>query len=352
MADNKISISATGNKVSGEKAKAQEAQEQAIKKKQEIASQKADEARAEEEARQRALEEEREAKRKEAEEQRKAEEEEARKKAEAEKAQAEEAKKKLSATASAGAALAAAALGKAKKSGGLAKFKGFLIGLVIGLLGGVLGTVLLVLPRLKLPQIPSSLSESVKPVEEADLTLDNDGALGYTAADFQNAVLGGASEHQELIVFEQELSVPTTITKAGLGNLAIFSKMKSVTYYGRGVYTVDLSRMDSEHIRVDEKAMTVTIVIPHTVLQYVNAELDKTEFEETDKGLLAFGEIKLTPEETKLLETTVMDTMREKLDSQEMYDEADRFAILKTWEIFQPLITAVSPLYKVETVFE
>ena len=38
--------------------------------------------------------------------------------------------------------------------------------------------------------------------------------------------------------------------------------------------------------------------------------------------------------------------MEERLSEQELLDEADRFAKLKTWEIFQPLVTAVSPAYK------
>ena len=88
------------------------------------------------------------------------------------------------------------------------------------------------------------------------------------------------------------------------------------------------------------------ILIPHAKLQYVNTNLDLTEFEDTEKGMLAFGDIKLTAEETKLLETTVYNSMEERLSEQELLDEADRFAKLKTWEIFQPLVTAVSPAYK------
>ena len=145
---------------------------------------------------------------------------------------------------------------------------------------------------------------------------------------------------------EQPLSISTTTTKAGLANLPIFSKMQDLTYYGTGVYTVDLSGLDKEHILVDESQNTVTILIPHAKLQYVNTNLDLTEFEDTEKGLLAFGDIKLTAEETKLLETTVYNSMEERLSEQELLDEADRFAKLKTWEIFQPLVTAVSPAYK------
>ena len=245
----------------------------------------------------------------------------------------------------AGLALAGTALAGAG-GGGKKSFGSFLKGLLLGIVIGAIGFWFL-MPR---PAAPAPAPTPV-PIEDAEVTIDNDGVLGYTAADFQNAVLGAATEHQELIVMEQPLSISTTITKAGLGNFPIFSKMKDVTYYGTGVYTVDLSGMDNDRIIVDEDTYTVTIRIPHAVLQYVNPELASMEFEYTEKGFLAFGDIKLTAEETNQLETSVYDAMRERLDSQDLYDEADRFAKLKTWEIFQPLVTAVSPMFKVETDF-
>ncbi len=241
-----------------------------------------------------------------------------------------------------GLALANNALKKTKSGG----FGAFLRGLLLGIAAGAAIMYFLIVPNI--PAAP--LTETPEPVEDADLTIENNDILGYTAADFQDAVLGAASEHQELVVMEQPLSISTTITKAGLANLPIFSKMKDITYFGTGVYTVDLSGMDKKHVLVDENQNTVMILIPHAKLQYVNTNLDLTEFEDTENGLLAFGDIKLSAEETKLLETTVYNSMEERLSEKELLEEADRFAKLKTWEIFQPLVTAVSPAYK--TVIE
>jgi len=238
-----------------------------------------------------------------------------------------------------GLSLANTALKKNKRGG----FGPFLTGLILGLMAGAAVVYFLVMPKLA----PQPITVTPAPVEDANVTIDDDGILGYTAADFQEAILGGASEHQELVVMEQPLSISTTITRAGLGKLPIFSKMKDVTYYGTGVYTVDLSGMKADAVLVDENQNTVLILIPHAKLQYVNADLNKTEFEDTEHGILAFGDIKLTPEETSLLENTVYTSMEERLSEQELLDEADRFAKLKTWEIFQPLVTAISPAYKV-----
>jgi len=352
MADNNrktTTVSAKATTKDTDKSQQQKLNAEKLEAKKKEADKKAMEAREEAERQKKEAEE---RKKKEEEERKRKEAEEAARKAEEERIAKEEADrrtKEMLATAgqlaAAGGALAATAA-KASKS----KFnflKGLLIGLVVGLLvgGGF------VWYKMRKPvQIPA-VAGTVEQVEDHDLTIDNDNILGYTAADFENAVLGAASEHQELIVMEQPLSIETTITQAGLGNLAIFSKMKSIIYSGTGVYTVDLSQIDQDHINVNETDKIITIYIPHTVLQYIVPDLKSAQFNDTEKGMLSFGDIKLTPEEQNELEIAVENAMRERLDMDDMYEAADRFAALQTWEIFQPLVSAVSPEFIVEMEF-
>lgn len=170
---------------------------------------------------------------------------------------------------------------------------------------------------------------------------------GFTAADFQNAVLGESTGHQELIVMEQPVAIESTITKEGFYKLPAFQKVKNIVYHGSGVYTVDLSLIDAEHIMVDEEEKTVTVLIPHAELQYVNPDLSATEFAETETGWLAFGDLTLTAEQQNELEGKAVESMRERLGTDELMESADEFSRMKTWEIFQPLVTSVSPEYKV-----
>jgi hypothetical protein len=337
MADkNDIHIEASAKTASDEVTKKQEAEAAALRKKMQEADAKADQAR--KEAQDKAA-------------KAKADAEAARKKAAEEAAAAEAARKKSDKEASAKAdALISAGAGLAgellKDKGGKKNGGGFFKGLIVGIITGglVVGAI-----AWNMGQKVFGTVDSVK--ASADAILDQN-LIGYTAADFQDAVLGAASEHQELIVMEQPLEIPTTITKAGLGNLAIFSKVKNVTFYGTGVYTVNMANIDKDHIAVDMDAKTVTVKIPHTVLQYINPDLDKTEFEDTQKGLLAFGDLALTQEQQNQLEKAVRDAMLKRLDSADLYTQADEYATMKTWEIFQPLITAVSPEFKVVMEFD
>lgn len=233
------------------------------------------------------------------------------------------------------AASAAGLIGTAAKKN--KSIKSLVIGIIIGLIGGfLLSSVLL-------------NNGGSDPISSEEIS---DSVMTHTELDFESVILGEAQEHQELIVMEQPLEVSTTITKFGLGNLDIFSKVKDVTYTGKGQYTVDMSGIDKEHIDVDNENKVVKITIPHTVLQEVILDVNNIQFEDTEKGLLSFGELSLTPEQQNKIEVSVRETMKETLDSEELFAQADEFASLKTWQIFQPLVTSVSPEYVVEMVIE
>lgn len=194
----------------------------------------------------------------------------------------------------------------------------------------------------------------LKEVNEGKETVDqiiDENFIGYTALDFKDAVLGAAIEKQDLIVMEQPLSIETTITKSGLGNLAIFSKTKNIMYSGEGVYTINLSKIDSDHIDVDMDNKVVKIMIPHTELQYVNLDVNNIQFEDTEKGMLAFGDLSLTAEQVNEIEVAVRASMEERLNAKELFAQADEIGSLKTWQIFQPLVSAVSPEFTVEMIY-
>ena len=217
----------------------------------------------------------------------------------------------------------------------------FIRGCILGLLIGGIGMFLI-----------GKQLES-KPHSSSDTDPINNGVIeehfaGYTAVDFQDAILGEAKERKELIVMEQPVQYSTTLSQEGPWEWEIFRKTKGITYHGTGVYTVDLSVLKKESITLNEDTKTVSVTIPHAVLQYVNPDYDRIEFEDTEKGLLAFTEIKLTAEQQNELEKTVQENMEELLSDKEILSQADDFAKMKVWEILQPLVSSVSPEYIVE----
>ena len=184
-----------------------------------------------------------------------------------------------------------------------------------------------------------------------DLVLEDNGIFGYTAADFADAILGDSSKLKKLEVFVQEVSDAATVTNAGLLNWSVFSKNQLITYNGTAVYTVDLSSLKKNDILLDEESKIITLRIPHAVREEINIPEDQIKFGDTNRGLLAFGEIKMSAEDAAKIQAEARSKMEEKLDDETILETADRFAILTVWELYSPIIKGVAKDYSLEVEF-
>ena len=190
------------------------------------------------------------------------------------------------------------------------------------------------------------------PVEDRDLTLENHGVFGYTAADFQDAILGDSQQLKKLTVFEIEVSDAVQLTNTGLANLKIFSKTQLLTYKGKASYTVDLGKLSKDDITLDEEALTVHIKIPGPELEPINIDENDIEFGDVERGLLGIGKMSMTPEQQQEVQSEARTKMMEKLEAENTAEEAERFAKLSVWEIYQPIINTVTKGYSLEIEIE
>ena len=58
-----------------------------------------------------------------------------------------------------------------------------------------------------------------------------------------------------------------------------------------------------------------------------------------------------TEDQNRLLQS-VYQSMEEKLKEEELFRTADEYASMSTWQMFQPFVTAVSPEFTLEIVFD
>jgi len=191
-----------------------------------------------------------------------------------------------------------------------------------------------------------------KPVENHDMTIENNGIFGYTAVDFENAILGDGEKLKKIEVFKQDVSDATTTTDTGLFNLSVFTKNQIITYNGTAIYTVDLSNLKQSDITFDEESKTITLKIPHSFQEEINIPEDKIHFGSTTGGLLAFGDIKMTAEEAAKIQAGARKKMEEKLQEDNILETADRFAKLVVWEMYSPIIKGVAKDYSLEVEFK
>lgn len=179
----------------------------------------------------------------------------------------------------------------------------------------------------------------------------SDGGIEETTIDFQSAILGESREQQMYVVLEQDVTVESRISQTVL-DLAIFQKSRTVQSYGTGCYAVDLAKLTAEDITVDDTKKVVSVAIPHAVLYAVEYDLANSTFTDDKQGLLAFGELKLTLEQTNELQQSIDTALRETLEAKELYELADETASEQVALLFTPIVTALSEDYSVRIVLQ
>ncbi|MEA4911286.1 MAG: DUF4230 domain-containing protein [Oscillospiraceae bacterium] len=161
-----------------------------------------------------------------------------------------------------------------------------------------------------------------------------------TAGDFQSALLVEAKKQQQLVVYEKEISMQSELTKSLL-DLDAFRLTKSVRSFATGYYAVDLAMLSDDNITYDAESGTVRLTVPAPTLYIVDFDVTKTQIEETERGLLAFGDIKLTQEEQTAFETSVKETLTKALSTDACFSEAADASTEALEKIFRPIVQAV-----------
>ncbi len=164
-------------------------------------------------------------------------------------------------------------------------------------------------------------------------------------ADFEEPVLQEAQLKSKLDVCEIPVSVVVLNTKEGVFDIDPLKKSQVIQYSGTAYYMVDLENLQASDIETDRDANTVTITVPDPVLDHVDIDSSKTEVLQQKNGILAFGKIEMTVEESSRLETEARNKMTQRLEEANVMDQARNFAGLAVQGIFEPVIRGVASDY-------
>lgn len=137
----------------------------------------------------------------------------------------------------------------------------------------------------------------------------------------KDTVIKKIQQKQKLITTEVEISEKTTIDNSW-GNLGIFKKMQNISFTGKGVYVVDLSLLKSSNISIDSSNNLIVVKIPKPKVELVTIDESKTVYETPEKGLLRFGDIKLTAQEHEAIIENVKKAMIEKMNETDYSNKA------------------------------
>ncbi|NRS86680.1 hypothetical protein BD780_003905 [Clostridium tetanomorphum] len=134
------------------------------------------------------------------------------------------------------------------------------------------------------------------------------------------AIINKIHEKKELIIMEAELSDKVVLDDSW-GNFAVFKKITYINFNGKGIYTVDLSKIKAENITMQPNIKTIYINVPKPEIKSITINEEKTSYE-TEKGILRFGEITLSPAENQIMTQKVKERMKEKLSESDMINKA------------------------------
>lgn len=195
----------------------------------------------------------------------------------------------------------------------------------------ILGTVLfIVLLSFFSYKIIKNFKSNSKPWVVADA---NDSSKKFLTKD---AVISKIKQKQKLITTEVEMNEKTTIDNSW-GDIGVFKKLQNISFTGKGVYVVDLSLLKSSNIFIDSNNNIITVKIPKPKVELVTIDESKTIYETPEKGLLRFGDIKLTPQEHDIMIENVKKNMLEKMN-EEKYSQK---ALINSQNSMKNIITSI-----------
>lgn len=171
--------------------------------------------------------------------------------------------------------------------------------------------------------------------------------------DFRDVILTDHKETRKLIVSTQRGTVNTQLTDRLIQALDFdfLKKTQEISYTGTGYFVVDLDNLTPSCIVQDKENKTVTIRIGHAYLQAIEIDPEDIIIADVKEGLLARGDVELTVKDYNIIEKELRTRLEEKFNTAINGQLADDLALKMVREVYEPIVQAVDPRYKVIVEF-
>ena len=171
---------------------------------------------------------------------------------------------------------------------------------------------------------------------------------------FSDVILSSQNETRKLIVSTQTGTVTIKLTDRLIKQLDFdfMKKTQNVSYAGTGYFVVDLDHLTAANVITDSDQKTVTIRIDHAYLQAIEIDPNNIIIDDVKESLLARGNIKLTLADYSVIERDLRAQLEEKFDTAANGQAADELAVKMVKEVYEPIVKAVDPRYRVVLPFK
>lgn len=154
----------------------------------------------------------------------------------------------------------------------------------------------------------------------------------------ENAVVEGIKSSSKLISTEITVTQDFMYDDSYFGHEA-FKKAQKISFFAKGIFTVDLGAFSKENIDIDWDNKIITVNVPKPSLSYIDFELDKTLYGDVEKGFLRFGDIKMNIDEFTKIQIKAEEQINNRLNSAEIRTDVETMSRAALLDIFEAFIS-------------
>lgn len=168
-----------------------------------------------------------------------------------------------------------------------------------------------------------------------------DDVMGYKDSEITEMIAGENRELKQLIVYEQDIEAAMDITDMFL-DIEWFKKKQTVHLSATAEYIVDLAKITDKDVTVSRNDRRITVVIPRAELKNVHIDYSKTTFDDIERNIFGWGDIKLTPEQQNEVEKDLHDALLEEASKTPYLASADVAAMRQIESVYKRILTNLS----------
>lgn len=165
----------------------------------------------------------------------------------------------------------------------------------------------------------------------------------------EESIIQKISETSKLVPLEIDLQERILLNNSW-GSWDVFRQVKGITFQGKGTYSLDFSKLDTNSVYIDIPLDKIYITLPKPSIDTIAIYEEKTVYETTSNGLLRFGDIRLTPEETLLITKEVKTLMKNQLLEEKFHSLAVDNSVKSLKDLLYPLLPSKSTIIEINFV--
>lgn len=175
--------------------------------------------------------------------------------------------------------------------------------------------------------------------------------MGYKDSEITEMIATENRELKQLIVYEQDIEASMDITDMFL-NIEWFKKKQTVHLQATAEYIVDLSRIRNQDVTIDRAEKKITVVIPRAELKTVNIDFTKTTFDDIERNIFGWGDIKLTPEQQNEVEKDLQEALFAEASGSPYLASADLSAMRQVEAVYRKILKNLDSSVEIAAVLD